>query len=111
MPAGAARARRQLVHNVKVCPLHPLYDKLSDPVTADDPGRLHRIVVDQVDHDLAAVAGVDRARRVEHRDAEPRGQTRSRVHQSHVTRAASAIATPVGTSARPPGGSSTSTAA
>ena len=36
-----------------------------------------RVVVDQVDQDLAAVAGVDRTGRVEHRDAEPGGQTRS----------------------------------
>ncbi len=43
-----------------------------------------RVVVDQVDQDLAPVAGVDRAGRVEHRHAEPGGQAGARVHQPDV---------------------------
>ena len=44
-----------------------------------------RIVVDDDELDLAAVTGVDRARRVDQAQAGPRRQTRARVHERGVT--------------------------
>jgi hypothetical protein len=43
-----------------------------------------RVVVDQIHLDLPAVTGVDRTRCVEHGDAEPVGQTGTRVDETHV---------------------------
>ena len=69
---------------MKVCTLHPLYDKLRDSVTSGDFRNFHPIVIDQDHHDLATIAGVDRARGVKHRHAEPGGQARSWVDQADV---------------------------
>src|SRR5206468_149527 len=59
----------------------PLDDQLGDPVAAAEPDRLARVVVDQADLDLAAVAGVDRAGGVDHAQAGPGRQTGAGVHE------------------------------
>ena len=58
-----------------------LDDKLGNPVTSRDGETLIRVGVDQVDQDLAAVARVHRARRIQHGDAVPGGEARTRVDE------------------------------
>jgi hypothetical protein len=60
-------------------------DELGDAVPPGDLDRVGPVVVDQDHEDLAAVAGVDRTGRVEHRHTEPGGQAGARVDQTHVT--------------------------
>jgi DUF3093 family protein len=69
---------------MKVCALHPLYDKLRDSVTSGDLHQGRPVMVDQNDHDLAPISGIDRARRVEHSDAQAGRQAGSRMHQADV---------------------------
>src|SRR5205807_9533659 len=84
VPTRTPYGVRELGDALEVCPFDPLYDKLRDPVTARDLRRRIPIVVDEVDQDLAAVAGVDRTRGVEHRHTQPAGQPRPRMHQPDV---------------------------
>ena len=82
-PAPRGRLR-QRVHRPEHRPLHPLQHQLGDPVAAGQPQRVHRVVVDDDDLHLAAVAGVDRAGRVDQRHPAPGGQAGARVHERGV---------------------------
>jgi hypothetical protein len=84
MPSSAAGSVGQLLDTFKVCPLHPLNDKLRDSITTGDGGRLMRIVIDQVDLDFTPVAGIDRTWSVQHGNAEAVGQTGARVDEPDV---------------------------
>ena len=84
VPAGAALGRRQLVDLDELRASTRWNDELRDPVAAGEAQRRGRIVVDHDDLDLAAVAGVDGARRVDQPEAGPRGQTGPRVHERGV---------------------------
>src|SRR6185436_18030308 len=61
-----------------------VHHELGDPVAAADPDRGARIEVDEAHDDLAAVARVDGARRVDDGEAAPRGQARTGVHEARV---------------------------
>src|SRR5205807_2634917 len=61
--------------------LDPLDHQLGDAVTTPQHDRLTQVVVDQTDLDLAAIARVDRARRVYHGKTRARGQTGSWMHE------------------------------
>jgi hypothetical protein len=84
VPPGAPGRLGKLFGAVKVCTLYPLYDKLRDSVTARDGGDRCRIVIDQHDHDLAAVSGVDRTRCVQDGDPEAGGESGPWVDQADV---------------------------
>ena len=58
--------------------------ELGDPHPRLDDERLARVGVEQVDLQLAAVAGVDEARRVDDRDAVLRGEARARLDEAGV---------------------------
>ena len=62
--------------------LDPLHQQLGDPVTAIHHDRRHRVEVDQGDLDLTTVARVDGAGTVDDRKPDPRGQSRTRMHQA-----------------------------
>jgi hypothetical protein len=63
-----------------------LDDELGDAVAARKMDGLGGVEVDEDDLDLSAVAGVDRAGRVDQRHAVPCGQPRARVHQADAPR-------------------------
>ena len=63
--------------------LDALHDELGDAVAALDAEGRVQIGVQQRDHDLAAVPGVHRARRVEDGDAVLGGKSRARMDQAH----------------------------
>jgi hypothetical protein len=67
------RAVRERIHLDEDRLGHPLDDQLSDPVAAPHLERLASVEVDEVDEDLAAVARVDRAGRVDDGDPMARG--------------------------------------
>ena len=62
--------------------LIPLHDQLRDAIAALEDDRSVQIVVDQTHLDLPAVAGVDGARGVDHRQSRFRGQARTWVYQA-----------------------------
>ena len=76
-------------------------DQLGDPHAARDRERF-AAEIDKQHLYLAAVVGIDRAGRVEHGDAVARGKPGARPHLRFVP-CGSAMAMPVGTSARAPG--------
>lgn len=84
MAAFAALGPGQLLDFDKVRLLDPLDDELRDAITARQPKRVSRVMVDQRHPDLPAVAGVDRAGRVDDRDAVLRGEPRSWLHERGV---------------------------
>lgn len=65
MATGAAHGFRQLRGGDEAHPLDPLDDELGDAVTRVQLDGLAQVGVVQRDADLAAVPGVDGARRVE----------------------------------------------
>src|SRR5689334_22828268 len=79
VPAGGAGATGapdgvvEGVDHLEHGSLHPLDDQLGDAVAARDLDGPFPVVVDQEDQNLAAVAGVDRTGRVEHRHTQPGG--------------------------------------
>src|SRR2546421_6083286 len=84
VPTRAPYRVWQVVDAPEVGPFDALHDKLRNPVTTRNLPDPVPVVVDQIDHDFAAVAGVDRTGRVEHRDNEPGGQARAGMHQADV---------------------------
>src|SRR5450759_1309013 len=62
----------------------PLDDELGDPVTCRNGEPLLGIRVEQVDQDLAAVARIHCAGRIQHRDAVPGSQPRARVNEGGI---------------------------
>ena len=74
----------QRVHLVEDGVLDPLDDELGDPVAAVEHDRLPRVEVDERHLDLAAVAGVDRAGRVDQRHAVLHREPGPRVHEGGV---------------------------
>ena len=79
------------------------HDELRDPIARPDRARLVA-QVDEHELDLAAVVRVDRSRRIEQRDAVAQRESAARPHLRLEARG-SAIAKPVGTSARSSGAS------
>ncbi len=65
--ACAARGVVEGLHLHERHQFHFLYEQLGYPVTADEVDRLARVVVDETDLDLASIAGIDGARRVDDR--------------------------------------------
>ena len=65
-------------------PLDPLDDQLGDPVAAPEHHGLARVEVDHAHLDLAAIAGVDRAGRVDQADPVPDRQPGARVDERGV---------------------------
>src|SRR4029078_2209029 len=78
---GAALGGGQVLYLDEPGVLDALHHELGDPVAAAAPDRGARIEVDEGDADLAAVARVDGARRVDDGEAAPRGQARTGVHE------------------------------
>lgn len=64
--------------------LDPLDHQLRDSVTPGEHDGLVRIVVDEAYPDLAPVAGVDRSRRVHHRESRAGGQARPGMDETGV---------------------------
>ena len=83
LPPGAVRKR---IRHVEVGVQVVLHDELRDPVADPHGERLARVEVDEVDEDLAPVARVDGARRVDDGHPVPRGEPGARVHQPHGPR-------------------------
>src|ERR1035437_948209 len=61
-----------------------LDNELGDPVPCGDGEPLVGVCVQQVDHDLTAVASVHRAGRIQHRDPVPGSQPRARVNEGGI---------------------------
>src|SRR5665811_1945551 len=75
---------RKRLHFDEVGLADPLDHELGDPVAPDDAECLVAIRVEQVDEDLAAVPRVDRAGRVDHRNAVSGCQPRARVDEPGI---------------------------
>src|SRR5262245_52828373 len=101
VPAGGPEAAtatcrpRQRLHFVQHHVRHPLDDQLGDPVAALEADGVVAIGVEQGDPDLATVPRVHGARRIDQRDAVPRGEPGPRMDERGVA---------VGQRDRDPGG-------
>src|SRR5262249_52009847 len=84
VPLDAPARPRKLIDEVEVCPLHPLNDKLSDPVAAAYLRRRHSIMVHQVHHDLTAVPGIHRSGCVQHGHTDAGGEPGAGMPQPSV---------------------------
>ena len=82
--AGAAFGLIQFVHHGKGCVLVLLNDQLGDAVAALHVEGLGLVSVEQGDHQLAAVAGINGAGRVHNGDTVLGRQAGARVHQANV---------------------------
>ena len=82
--AHAPLAVRQLVDLDELDLGHRQHDELRDAHARLDDERLARVGVQQRDLQLAAVAGVDEAGRVDDRDAVLRREARARLHEARV---------------------------
>jgi hypothetical protein len=84
MAVLTARRAGQCLHLVEHGVRHPLHDKLGYPVPPLEADRMVRIGVQQYYLDLATVPGVDRARRVDDRDAVTGGQAGTWMHEGGI---------------------------
>src|SRR5206468_8675439 len=71
----------QFVHLDELGPFDPLEHQLRDPFAPLQVQRVARVVVDDDHLDLAAVTGIDGARRVHEPEAGARGEAGARMHE------------------------------
>lgn len=83
MTPGAAR---EALHHDELCRFNPLDHELGDAFTAFDLVVTGLVGVVEHNTDLTPVPGINRTWGVEHCDPVLRGQTRTGVDESHITR-------------------------